>query len=68
MPQDEPQSAVENSVGFLDLLKNKTTLRLFIAIALIQGSHALITHTAPFFGQIMDTPFPMPVYFGESVY
>ena len=40
MPQDEPQSAVENSVGFLDLLKNKTTLRLFIAIALIQGSHA----------------------------
>ena len=40
MPQDEPQSAVENSVGFLGLLKNKTTLRLFIAIALIQGSHA----------------------------
>ena len=40
MPQDEPQSAVENSVGFLDLLKNKTTLRLFIAISLIQGSHA----------------------------
>ena len=42
MPQDEPQSAVENSVGFLDLLKNKTTLRLFIAIALIQGSHAAL--------------------------
>ena len=40
MPQDEPQSGVENSVGFLDLLKNKTTLRLFIAISLIQGSHA----------------------------
>lgn len=40
MPQDEPQSAIENSVGFLDLLKNKTTLRLFIAISLIQGSHA----------------------------
>ena len=68
MPQDESQSAVENSVGFLDLLKNKTTLRLFIAIALIQGSHAAYYSYSTIFGQIMAIPFPMQVYFGESVY
>ncbi|MFZ7108850.1 3-phenylpropionate MFS transporter [Avibacterium avium] len=40
LPQDTQTSAVENSVGFLQLLKNKCTLRLIIAISLIQGSHA----------------------------
>ncbi|MEE3607909.1 3-phenylpropionate MFS transporter [Avibacterium paragallinarum] len=40
MPQDSPQSAVENHISFSQLLKNKTTLRLILAISLIHGSHA----------------------------
>lgn len=39
-PHDETESAVENTVTFGQLLKNRTTLRLLIAISLIQGSHA----------------------------
>ncbi|MFD1806890.1 3-phenylpropionate MFS transporter [Pasteurella oralis] len=39
MPEDQ-QSAVGNQVSFKHLLQNKTTLRLLIAISLIQGSHA----------------------------
>lgn len=42
-PQPMPQnteSAVENRVSFKQLLQNRTTLRLLIAISLIQGSHA----------------------------
>ncbi|MFC1025874.1 3-phenylpropionate MFS transporter [Pasteurella multocida] len=38
-PTDQ-QSAVENNITFKALLKNQTTLRLIIAISLIQGSHA----------------------------
>ncbi|VEI58149.1 3-phenylpropionic acid transporter [Pasteurella multocida] len=38
-PVDQ-QSAVENKVTFKSLLQNKTTLRLLIAVSLIQGSHA----------------------------
>ncbi|HBO37061.1 MAG TPA: 3-phenylpropionate MFS transporter [Pasteurellaceae bacterium] len=39
-PQDFHQSAVKKSIGFIELLKNKTTLRLLIAASLVQGSHA----------------------------
>ncbi|WP_101775417.1 3-phenylpropionate MFS transporter [Pasteurella oralis] len=39
MPEDQ-QSAIGNQVSFKHLLQNKTTLRLLIAISLIQGSHA----------------------------
>lgn len=39
MPEDQ-KSAVENQVSFKYLLQNRTTLRLLIAISLIQGSHA----------------------------
>ncbi|WP_040975918.1 3-phenylpropionate MFS transporter [Necropsobacter massiliensis] len=39
-PHDEAESAVENTVTFKQLLKDNTTLRLLIAISLIQGSHA----------------------------
>ena len=37
---DEQESAVQNQVSFLGLLKNKTTLGLMIAVSLIQGSHS----------------------------
>ncbi|MGC6358420.1 3-phenylpropionate MFS transporter [Bisgaard Taxon 45] len=39
MPEEQ-QSAVENTITFKALLKNNITLRLIIAISLIQGSHA----------------------------
>ena len=68
MPQDEPQSAVENSVGFLDLLKIKRPFVCLLRFHSFKDRMQLITHIALFFGQIMATPFPMRVYFGESVY
>ncbi len=40
-PKDEtPQNDTQNRIGFLALLKNSTTLRVMIAVGLIQGSHA----------------------------
>ncbi|WP_424406376.1 3-phenylpropionate MFS transporter [Pasteurella sp. PK-2025] len=39
MPKEQ-QHAEETKIRFKDLLKNSTTLRLIIAISLIQGSHA----------------------------
>ncbi|MGY4677409.1 3-phenylpropionate MFS transporter [Pasteurella sp. P03HT] len=39
LPEDQ-QSNIASQVSFAGLLKNKTTLRLLIAISLIQGSHA----------------------------
>ncbi|PJG85243.1 3-phenylpropionate MFS transporter [Conservatibacter flavescens] len=40
LPQDETESAVKNQVSFSQLLRNSNTLRLFIGVSLIQGSHA----------------------------
>ena len=40
MPLDDQESTVKNSPTFIQLLQNKTTLRLLIAISLIQSSHA----------------------------
>ena len=40
-PVDTPESAVENSVNLIGLLKNRTTLRLLLAVSLIHGSHAI---------------------------
>ena len=40
-PVDTPESAVENSVNLIGLLKNRTTLRLLLAVSLIHGSHAV---------------------------
>lgn len=40
LPQDNEDNETDTSVSFLQLLKNKCTLRLLIAISLIQGSHA----------------------------
>ena len=39
-PQDEAENAVTPQIRFAQLLHNKETLRLFIGISLIQGSHA----------------------------
>ncbi|NBI13342.1 3-phenylpropionate MFS transporter [[Haemophilus] felis] len=39
MPENA-ESSTENKITFKKLLQNKTTLRLLIAISLIQGSHA----------------------------
>ena len=40
-PQDEtPLAGTTSQVGFLNLLKNPTVLRVMIAVGLIQGSHA----------------------------
>ena len=40
-PKDEiPEDGAQNDVGFIALLKNPITLRVMIAVGLIQGSHA----------------------------
>ena len=40
-PKDEiPESGDQNNIGFIALLKNPITLRIMIAVGLIQGSHA----------------------------
>ncbi|MGF7452780.1 3-phenylpropionate MFS transporter [Pasteurella bettyae] len=39
-PQDEKKVEAKSAVGFLELLNNKTHLRLMISAMLIQGSHA----------------------------
>lgn len=40
LPQDRQESVEQVNISFMQLLKNKTTLRLLIAVSLIQGSHA----------------------------
>lgn len=40
-PLDRHESAVGNAVNLLGLLKNRTTLRLLIAVSCIHGSHAV---------------------------
>ena len=39
-PKDEVIAGEQNHIGFLQLLKDPTTLRVMIAVGLIQGSHA----------------------------
>ncbi|OOF57344.1 3-phenylpropionate MFS transporter [Rodentibacter myodis] len=39
-PKDEDSSGTHNQIGFWALLKNPITLRVLIAVGLIQGSHA----------------------------
>ena len=39
-PQDELSEQATTNVGYWDLLKNNTTLRILLASSLIQGSHA----------------------------
>lgn len=41
LPLDPPESADQKSITFKALLKNNLTIKLLIAISLIQGSHAV---------------------------